>query len=71
MDQFSIATSLHINYCKRVMVPMHLDDQLAINCVFCFGCRRQGFPKATWVYLFQTASSIRAHSCHALHQQNR
>jgi hypothetical protein len=42
------------------MVPMHLDDQLVINCVSCFGCRRQGFPQS---YLGLPVSNCKLRPC--------
>jgi len=48
LDQFALATGLHINFHKSTAVPMHMDDEYASQCVAALGCRCEGFPQ---VYL--------------------
>jgi hypothetical protein len=40
------------------MVPMHLNDQLALDCVIGFGCRGEGFPQS---YLGLPLSKCKLH----------
>lgn len=48
LNDFSNATSLHINFAKSTAIPLHVNDTLAAQMVSILGCKQDSFPQ---VYL--------------------
>jgi hypothetical protein len=45
LDSFALPTGLKINYAKTTVVPIHLDESKADQCISILGCKREAFPQ--------------------------